>query len=1304
MRGSRLRAPIATALAVVLGLAAFGATTDPARGMTDGPDGGTPEQASSGPAVTLVTGDVVSVEGGGSVTVRAATRRDGAEPAFEVRRTAATTTTPATLFVIPQDAQSLIATGRLDRNLFDVDLLRRSGFGTTAGIPVITTFGKGVRAPALRATGEAYAGSTAQRTLETVNATALAVPKDQAAAFWRDLTTTESTSRTATVDAVLQKVWLDRPVHAALDRSVAQVHAPQAWQAGYDGSGVKVAVLDTGIDSTHPDLAGKVVAARNFTSSNPAAVKDGHGHGTHVSSIVAGSGAASSGLYRGVAPGAQLLVGKVLSDSGTGLTSGLIDGIEWAALSGAQIVNMSIGGARPSRYDDGSDPLVSTIDLVSSLRGTLFVIAAGNSGPDAGTLNSPGVAASALTVGAVDGTDALAPFSSRGPLPYDYPRILKPDLVAPGVRIAAARASGTSMDTPIDPYYTRASGTSMATPHVAGAAAIVAQQHPDWTGPQLKQALTASTDEIGGSVLDRGTGRLNVERALEQAVTTTAALDLGRTAEDNAASVNRQVGYANAGAEPVTLTLSASLRDDRTGAEVPADVLTVPASVDVPANGSAAVGVSLAASRLAVGTYSGTLTATDAEGNVTRTAIGYVRDPRTVLVNVVVSGRDGQRCGVDGSCSFAEVYATNLDNPEYSVTGPAENGAALLRLRPGRYMFSANVRFVTGTETHVAVLNKPEVDVTSAQVLRLSLVGAEQVQVQTDRSAQAYGGTLLAHRRLGQVDDTNGWITGYDNSSLWALPTAPVTDGSFVLTTALDLGPVPLTGSVAGKTGFALHPRYESYADIEPKFAGWTRARLVDVGPTLEPEEAARLRGAIALTRPLYYPLPDADSCCLDAAQVKAVQDAGAIGVLVWSPDAVGRVPRAIAPQRTIPVAGLPVAEGAELSRRLAEGPVEVSLGNAPTSEYRYSLKFYEQGGVSSLRYRVTDAELARIPAELRVDGAGDRQRWAYNLAVSPQAGEGWSIAPASLVVAPTRMTQLLGPVRPGQLWSRWVRPGVDQPAAYRWSTLTPGRQPAEVWDAVPQVPGAAVSVPAGDRSCTVCRQGDTLWVRPTLTFGDRSLLSDPAMPGFYIGGSYPVVNPLQPMRTALYADDRQIAMDGTVAPSTGRYTVPAEPTVLRLVYDRDTGRQPTDLYSRALHSEWTFRSERPAGPNTAGTVCPPTTTGDCGIQPLLQVRYDVALDVRNRASRTGSTVTLTAYHESSTASPAALASMTTAVSFDDGATWVPVPVKGTGNVRSVRVPAAPSGATSISLRVEASDTAGSTVRHVLPKAYGLTG
>ena len=165
-------------------------------------------------------------------------------------------------------------------------------------------------------------------------------------------------------------MWLDAKVEALDDVSNGQIGAPDAWAAGHDGTGATVGIIDTGVDRTHPDLAGRIVEAQNFVEAGfpgggvPDDVTDRHGHGTHVASTVAGSGAASGGRYEGVAPGTKLVIAKALDDNGEGSNSAIIAAMEWEAQR-VDVVSMSLGG-NPT---DGTDPLSTAVnELTAQLR------------------------------------------------------------------------------------------------------------------------------------------------------------------------------------------------------------------------------------------------------------------------------------------------------------------------------------------------------------------------------------------------------------------------------------------------------------------------------------------------------------------------------------------------------------------------------------------------------------------------------------------------------------------------------------------------------------------------------------------------------------------------------------------------------------------------------------------------------------------------------------------------------------------------------------------------------------------------
>ncbi|WP_297549030.1 S8 family serine peptidase [Thermococcus sp.] len=299
-----------------------------------------------------------------------------------------------------------------------------------------------------------------------------------------------------------------------LDESTAQISAPEVWNVGYDGSGVVVAVIDTGIDGSHPDLQGKVIGWKDFVN-NKTTPYDDNGHGTHVAGIIASTGAASDGKYKGVAPGAKLVGVKVLGADGSGSVSTIIAGVDWVIQHkdeyNISVINLSLGSSQSS---DGTDALSQEVDKAWEA-GIVVCVAAGNSGPDTYTIGSPAAAPDVITVGAVDKNDVITSFSSRGPTADGR---LKPEVVAPGNWIISDRAAGTQLtDELVGQYYVAAPGTSMATPHVSGAVALLREAHPDWTPDKIKHVLEITADVVNASAIAGiayGAGRINVYEAL----------------------------------------------------------------------------------------------------------------------------------------------------------------------------------------------------------------------------------------------------------------------------------------------------------------------------------------------------------------------------------------------------------------------------------------------------------------------------------------------------------------------------------------------------------------------------------------------------------------------------------------------------------------------------------------------------------------------------------------------------------------------------------------------------------------------
>ncbi|MDT0343398.1 S8 family serine peptidase [Streptomyces litchfieldiae] len=552
IRKSPWATAVVAAAALTTGLAAPATARDDA---SAGPEARGAERT----PVSLITGDMVVLGQGGQVaSVIAAEGRESVPT-----RTA---TIGGAVHVFPVDTLPLIADGTLDRDLFNVSELSRPQYRAADGLPLIVTYEED-RPRALSATPTGTP-------LEAINGEALTVDRSEAADVWASLTEPASGERTLAAAPGIATIALDGLVEKALADSVPGIGAPEVWDAGHDGTGTTIAVLDTGIDADHPDLAGQVIAERNF--SDAADAEDRDGHGTHVASTAAGNGEAP-----GVAPGAGLLNGKVLDDDGYGWDSGIIEGMQWAVEQGADVVNLSLGGSE----SDEIDPLEEAVNTLSAESDTLFVIAAGNNGPGRGTLDSPGTADAALTLGAVDKSDALADFSSTGPRRRDG--AVKPDVTAPGVDITAATPGGG---------HATLSGTSMATPHAAGAAALLAQAHPDWTGEQIKAALIASArPSADNTPYQQGTGRIDVPAASEQTVIAeSGSLAFGTAAwpHEDDEPLTEDLTYTNLGDTDVTLELSVATGTGPDGGPAPDGMFTLGATeVTVPAGGTATVPV-----------------------------------------------------------------------------------------------------------------------------------------------------------------------------------------------------------------------------------------------------------------------------------------------------------------------------------------------------------------------------------------------------------------------------------------------------------------------------------------------------------------------------------------------------------------------------------------------------------------------------------------------------------------------------------------------------------------------------------------
>ncbi|MCA1634500.1 MAG: S8 family serine peptidase [Acidobacteria bacterium] len=333
----------------------------------------------------------------------------------------------------------------------------------------------------------------------------------------------------------------------------AAATATTGGSGSYDGTGVGIVVMDSGIDAGHTSfLRSRVVYSQDFTGENR--TDDPYGHGTHVAAIAAGGPTIASGAYQGVAPNAKIINLRVLGSNGTGSTSMILSALDWILTNrnnpafNIKVVNLSLGTAAVDSYLN--DPLCVAVRGLTAA-GIVVVAAAGNEGKDSagnrlyGQIHSPGNDPSVITVGAVNtfGTDdraddQITSFSSRGPTRSfwtddagvrHFDNLVKPDLAAPGNKIIAAAAHNNyllsqnpSLDASVSGAPTKKqmymSGTSMATPVVAGAAALLKQAAPALTPSLVKMILMYTAQPLAGfNNLEQGSGELNLEGAMRLA-------------------------------------------------------------------------------------------------------------------------------------------------------------------------------------------------------------------------------------------------------------------------------------------------------------------------------------------------------------------------------------------------------------------------------------------------------------------------------------------------------------------------------------------------------------------------------------------------------------------------------------------------------------------------------------------------------------------------------------------------------------------------------------------------------------------
>ncbi len=1275
---------------LAIGVAGVGAAVLPA--VADPAGGGDIPPAAAAPAapataggshtVTLITGDRVTVtdlsDGTHAVEI------EPAEPGAGIQ----TVEVDGDLHVMPASAMPYLAAGVVDRDLFNVSQLIEFGYDDASvdATPVIIELEEGA---AMRRAAP-LPGLALGTPLESIDGAAAAVDHAHAADMWAALTDAAASGGRAfsadpdadepgdpgdpadvTLGGGIEAIHLDGKVQATLDSSVAWIGAPEAWADGYTGEGVTVAVLDSGYDDTHPDLAGRVLADSTSFVPGEEVADDPHGHGTHVASTIAGTGAASGGTHRGVADGADLLVGKVLGADGFGQDSWIISAMQWAG-ERADIVSMSLGSQQPS---DGTDVMSEALNEIADETGALFVVAAGNSSAPE-TIGSPGAASSALTVGSVDDPSGwLSWFSSQGPLSRSG--ALKPDLVGPGSDVTAAR----SADSAGEGAYVSMSGTSMATPHVAGAAAIVKQQHPEYSADQLRAAIVSTASDVGLTPYQSGSGVVDVDAALDATVIAAGSGDFGMLAWGEAADpVVRTIEYTNRGDAEVVLDLEATLADTTPGAgggveplsvgdDVVADVLAIDATqLTIPAGERRTVTLTADPAAVAPGAQlSGALVASVGGAPVARTALGIIAEAERYDLTVTATGFDGEPIDTFG-------WIWNEETGWFGSFGVA--GETTMRLPAGTYSVMSFLDVMKAADERVtALVGDPDLVLDGDASVAFDARATKPVTVDVGED-----GLEPSFRRMDYTSDgfAGSYLAAVWVDALYAQPLEVADENTFEFTTRWRLQH-PTLAVTAGKERLDVIPQAGSTL-----LDGELKARAVDAGlGTPEEFAAVDVAGKVAVvTRSNVISGSEraVNAVAAGAAMLIVVNDAdGELSEWVGAPDFTSDV--------AIPVAAVSGVQGRALLEQMASKKVTVRGVGSPFADEIWDVARYNDGSIpADLDYRVDS--LARIDTAYLGEPGQLVGEFRYDFVPNVEYGSGFA----------------MGTIR-GVERTEWVN--TDRVEWYQDATLV---------DAGWQIRDVRRAYAPGD-------------VVETSYFGP--VVRPYVGPGYWAPnrtGGYAQVNlpswadGANPERTGAFdvfsgTDDRaqltEVYVNGSLAASS--------PYQAATVWDVPDGESEWRVVNRATHdgshlasststlTEWTFSSTGSAADSTEQVL------------PMIQAFYDVDPDAAGLVGtgrKKGEPVRLGLElgHIGGASGSAELTGATLEVRIADGG-WQPIDLavaevaagaspftvfpgeREFVTTYAARVPAPDAGAW-IDLRVTATDAAGNTFSQEIDRAF----
>ena len=828
---------------------------------------------------------------------------------------------------------------------------------------------------------------------------------------------------------------------------------------------------------------------------------------------------------------------------------------------------------------------------------------------------------------------------------------MKPEIVAPGLDIVAARAEGTSLGNLVDADYTSLSGTSMATPHVAGAAAVVAQAHPGWDADRIKARLVSTADPLENEPVGfQGAGRLDVRGgATDPVIVDVGVVTLGALDHD-AAKVTRRVTYTNTTDRPLNLRLAPDVHSTGSNAALRPDLTLSRRTLTLPARGTASITMRVDPRDSRPGRYAGRVVA-EVTGHDERPVASLVSFQVTAPLHTLrIEAQDRQ-----GGLAAGQVDVWSAEDGQWKRL-QLHDGTASLDVPDGSYTVMTTIEADSDAiwPADQTIGGNPEVQVSHDTVLRYDARDATPVEIDTPLDSQQDSYNAFWQRSVEHRSFKFKNAQGVPGMRLYTLPTPRARTGEFHIGTQWNLLEPMFSATVAG-SGEQVTPA-PTFASGRNRYVGEETLRVVDVGSGLADDYVGKdAAGAVALAA-----RSDKTSLSL---QAQAAAQAG-VSLLMVTNDRSGPWTEG-AGEQWLPTYRVDRGAGQRLRELLKADPgIQLKLTGKADVDYLYELAYVEDRIPRQLSYRVKDQHLAVVHSDYRENSA----RTSRNESWVPELGPiGIGQAMNVMRKGPVVRTEYVN-ATPGVRWERFAAPHGEFPGYYwTWSPLvqyTPGQESQQLWWGPAVGPGVLPGVGNPQKGAPVARFRDAIRV---------------LMPHYNYGFAYGHIDNRfgDTSRLTLRSRGKEL---GSAPWPDAQFTVPAAAAdyQLRLEVAHGSG----NMFDTSVRTDttWTFRSGRPST--------------DRAVLPLLQVLYDLpGADSHNRVPAGAATrLILRPAYQPGANGPSDL-QVGVRVSYDDGGSWSTGRVEPDGAGFAATLPAGPAGYADIEVTVSDSDGTGLTQR-----------